>query len=89
MSQLGALLAYPALRRLRARMDPGSFNGALFLGLNGSVVKSHGGADGPGFASALEVAALMAGSDYRSEIARNIKRLTGAEVAAKAEGSAS
>jgi len=86
MSRLGALLAYPALRRLRARMDPGAFNGALFLGLNGLVVKSHGGADGPGFGSALEVAALMANSDYRGEIARNIARLSRTQAIANVEG---
>ena len=45
-AMLGALIATPALKKLRARMDPGSFNGALFLGLNGLVVKSHGSASG-------------------------------------------
>ena len=38
LAKLGALIAYPALKKLRARMDPGTFNGALFLGLNGLVV---------------------------------------------------
>ncbi|HVK79328.1 MAG TPA: phosphate acyltransferase PlsX, partial [Verrucomicrobiae bacterium] len=50
LAKLGALIAYPALKKLRARMDPGTFNGALFLGLNGLVVKSHGSANGSGYA---------------------------------------
>jgi glycerol-3-phosphate acyltransferase PlsX len=86
LAQLGALIAYPALRKLRKRMDPGTFNGALFLGLNGLVVKSHGSANGRGFAAAIGVAEKMARSHYREEIARNIGRLAEAAIATKAEG---
>ena len=86
LAKVGAAIAYPALSKLRKRMDPGSFNGALFLGLNGLVVKSHGGANGPGFAAALEVAAKMARSHYREEIARNLDRL--AQASAKSAASA-
>jgi glycerol-3-phosphate acyltransferase PlsX len=75
LARLGALIAYPALRKLRTRMDPGTFNGALFLGLNGLVVKSHGGANGRGFAAAIGVAEKLARSHYREEIARNLERL--------------
>ena len=88
LAKLGALIAYPALSKLRKRMDPGSFNGALFLGLNGLVVKSHGSANGPGFAAAIEVAAKMARSHYRDEIARNLARLSQASAAASAQGAA-
>jgi glycerol-3-phosphate acyltransferase PlsX len=55
-SKLGALLAKPALNKFRQRLDPRSYNGAMFLGLNGICIKSHGGTDGLGFANALEVA---------------------------------
>jgi len=79
MARLGAAIAYPALRQLRQRMDPDTFNGALFLGLNGLVVKSHGGANGRGFAAAIRVAEKMALSHYREEIARNLERLAHAE----------
>jgi glycerol-3-phosphate acyltransferase PlsX len=81
LAQLGALIAYPALRKLRRRMDPGTFNGAVFLGLNGLVVKSHGGADARGFAAAIEVGYRMAQSHYREEIARNLARLASASEA--------
>ena len=82
LARLGALIAYPALRKLRNRMDPGTFNGAVFLGLNGLAVKSHGGTNGPGFAAAIGVARLLASSHYRDEIARNLARLAEAERAA-------
>ena len=55
-SKLGSLFAKPALTKFRRRLDPRSYNGAMFLGLNGICVKSHGGTDGFGFANALEVA---------------------------------
>ena len=77
-SRLGALIALPALRRMRARIDPRSVNGGPLLGLNGIVVKSHGGTDAKGFANALKVAADMARSEYAEEIARNLSRLTAA-----------
>ncbi|MBC7770596.1 MAG: phosphate acyltransferase PlsX [Phycisphaerales bacterium] len=84
-AKLGALIAYPALKKLSARMDPGTFNGALFLGLNGLVVKSHGGANGRGFAAAIGVAEKMARSHYREEIAANLKRLAEAATTIAAE----
>ncbi len=52
-AKLGYLLARPAFRRLRERMDPRRANGGVFLGLNGIVIKSHGGADAEGFAAAI------------------------------------
>lgn len=78
LSMLGAVLASGALGRLRNRLDPGVSNGAPLLGLNGLVIKSHGGADAKGFASAVVVAANLARSDYNAEVERSIKRLTAA-----------
>jgi glycerol-3-phosphate acyltransferase PlsX len=54
--KLGYLLAKPALQGLRDRFDPRLYNGALFLGVNGVVVKSHGGTDAVGFAAAINAA---------------------------------
>ncbi len=51
-----AVAAFPALNNLKKRMDPRRYNGASFVGLNGTVVKSHGSADALAFASAIEVA---------------------------------
>ncbi|MFY8208015.1 MAG: phosphate acyltransferase, partial [Caulobacter sp.] len=65
------------------RLDPSRVNGAPLLGLNGIVVKSHGGADANGFASAIRVATNLARSDFRAEIDRNLKRLTATAAAIK------
>jgi glycerol-3-phosphate acyltransferase PlsX len=60
MAKMGYLLARPALEGLfKQRLDPRKYNGALFLGLNGVAVKSHGGTDATGFANALEVTAKI------------------------------
>ena len=56
MAALGYLFARPALRRLSTHLDPRKYNGAVFLGLNGIAVKSHGGSDAVGFANAVGVA---------------------------------
>jgi glycerol-3-phosphate acyltransferase PlsX len=81
-AKVGAAVAAPTLRKMMARLDPGSLNGAPLLGLKGIVVKSHGGADARSFANAVVVAADMARSDFSSVIDANMSRL--AEVLAKA-----
>ena len=53
---VGALIAKPAIDRFRTRFDPRRYNGAMFLGLGGICVKSHGGTDGLGFCHAIKVA---------------------------------
>lgn len=62
-SKLAALIAKPVLTRLAARIDPRNYNGAALLGLNGLVIKSHGGADAPSFANAIAVAVEAVGHD--------------------------
>src|SRR5215471_3571116 len=54
-SRIGYLFARPAFNRLRERLDPRRANGGVFLGLNGIVIKSHGGTDAEGFAAAIEL----------------------------------
>ena len=56
LHRLAAVAAFPALSNLKKRMDPRRYNGASFVGLNGTVVKSHGSADALAFACAIEVA---------------------------------
>lgn len=63
LGRLGALLASGAFRVLKRKLDPRNLNGGVFLGLNGVVVKSHGGTDALGFASAIDLAIDMGGSD--------------------------
>ncbi len=57
-ARVAALVAWPVLRRLRVRMDPRRYNGASLLGLQGIVIKSHGGADAYAFANAIGMAML-------------------------------
>ena len=85
IAMLGAALVLPAMKSFRAKMDPRSTNGGVFLGLNGVVVKSHGGTDDVGFAQAVKVAASMGESSFLAEVAENLRRLAPAATAAPAE----
>ena len=76
LSRVGSLFALGSFRRLRMRIDPRRANGGVFLGLNGAVVKSHGGADAVGHASALDLAARMARQDFSAEVARQLATLS-------------
>ncbi len=75
LSQLGALLAKPALSALRQRLDPRRYNGAMFLGVNGVVVKSHGGTDALGFANAIGVAVDLARQGTNERITAELREL--------------
>ena len=70
--KLGALAARPSLRALRTRMDPRQYNGATMVGLNGIVIKSHGGADLFAFQRAIEVAVLEARNDVPERITQRL-----------------
>ncbi|MDX6807100.1 phosphate acyltransferase PlsX [Terrihabitans rhizophilus] len=67
-TKIGYLLAKPAFDALREKMDPSNSNGGVFLGLNGVVIKSHGGSDAEGFAAALELGHDMARYELLSKI---------------------
>jgi glycerol-3-phosphate acyltransferase PlsX len=69
LSRLGAVLASGALMALRRKLDPRAAGGGLFLGLNGIVVKSHGGTDALGFAYAIDTAIDMALGGVNKSIA--------------------
>ncbi len=72
LSMLGALLARGSLGRLRKRIDPRRVNGGVFLGLNQTVVKSHGGADATGVAAALNLAYRLAQSGFSDKLAARV-----------------
>jgi len=71
MASLGYLLARQAMQKLRKRLDPRRYNGAVFLGLNGIVVKSHGGTDALGFAHAVSVTVDMVRHGVIATIAKD------------------
>jgi glycerol-3-phosphate acyltransferase PlsX len=75
ITRIGFFLAQSAFQVLKDKMDPRTRNGGLFLGLNGIVVKSHGGTDALGFAAAIDLAIEMAESGLIAKI--------GADLAAK------
>ena len=74
ISKMGAALASSGLKRLKEKMDPSNVNGGVLLGLNGVVVKSHGGTDAEGYATAVELAADLAASRYMEEVAAGLSR---------------
>jgi glycerol-3-phosphate acyltransferase PlsX len=67
-SKAGFALSRPALNLLKVHLDPNNHNGAVFLGLNGLVVKSHGGASAKGVANAIRVASRMVRNDITRKI---------------------
>ena len=71
-SKLGFLISRPATELLRDHLDPNNHNGAVFLGLNGLVVKSHGGANERGVATAIGNAAKMVKADLARRIAEDL-----------------
>ena len=71
-AKMGYVMARGGLKRLRAVLDPRKYNGAVLLGLNGIVVKSHGGADAEGFAHAVAVAINMIVNDFNNRIAEGM-----------------
>ncbi|MGB3313840.1 MAG: phosphate acyltransferase PlsX [Albidovulum sp.] len=72
LSRLGALLAMGSLKQLGQRIDPRRVNGGVFLGLNGTVVKSHGSADATGVSAALKLAFRLAKSGYQERLAARV-----------------
>jgi len=67
-AKLGYLLAYRALAKVKQRMDPRRYNGAVFLGIQGICVKSHGSTDALGFAHAIAVACDMALNGFLDKV---------------------
>lgn len=74
MAQLGYLFAYGAMKKLKLRADPRRYNGAMFLGLQGVCVKSHGGADAVGFANAITVATNLIDHEFNPHIIQELAR---------------
>ena len=76
-ARIVALIAMPILKKFKRQLDPGRYNGASFIGLQGIVIKSHGGADCTAFTYAIEEAIL--------EVEKNVPQLIGDEVATMLE----
>lgn len=72
LSRIAALLALTSLRRLKKRIDPRRVNGGVFLGLNGTVVKSHGASDATGVSAAVKLAFELAQSGFTERLAARV-----------------
>ena len=72
LSRIAAVLALTSLRRLQKRIDPRRQNGGVFLGLNGTVIKSHGSADATGVAAAIRLAYTLAQSGFTERLAARV-----------------
>ena len=72
LSRIGALFALTSLRRLKKRIDPRRVNGGVFLGLNGTVIKSHGAADATGVSAAIKLAFQLAQSGFSERLAARV-----------------
>ncbi|MEC7965477.1 MAG: phosphate acyltransferase, partial [Pseudomonadota bacterium] len=76
LSRLASILAYTSLQRLAKRIDPRRVNGGVFLGLNGTVVKSHGSADAMGVAAAVKLAFQLSQSGFSHKLAARVASAT-------------
>ena len=72
LSKLSAIFSYFSLKRFKDRLDPRKYNGAIFLGLTGPVVKSHGGTDGLGFSYSVELCYKIAKGKLIDKIKSNL-----------------
>ncbi len=86
LSRIAALLAVSSLRRLTKRIDPRNVNGGVFLGLNGTVVKSHGSADATGVSSAIKLAFRLAESRFTERLAARVASAPAARQDADGQG---
>lgn len=75
LTKLSYILVKPGLNRMKEWIDPRRYNGAVFVGLNGIVVKSHGGTDGEGFASAVDVAVDAVTNSINNKIRHRLDQL--------------
>jgi glycerol-3-phosphate acyltransferase PlsX len=75
VAKLAALLARPVLKDFKRRVDHREYNGAMLLGLNGIVVKSHGSADAHAFSRAIEVAASEARNNVNQKITNELQHM--------------
>lgn len=80
-TKIAGLIASPVLKHFRDELDPRAYNGANFIGLQGIVIKSHGGTDEIGFANAINIAIIEAEHDVPKNISKHLEALLEGHVA--------
>ena len=76
LSKMSLLFSYFSLKRFKKKLDPRKYNGAIFLGLNGPVVKSHGGTDALGFYFSIDLCYKIIKGNLMKEIKNNLNHLS-------------
>jgi len=79
LSKISILFSYFALKKFKEKLDPRKYNGAIFLGLNGPVVKSHGGIDALGFSHSINLCYKIIKGNLMSEIKKNLSQVRNEE----------
>jgi phosphate acyltransferase len=74
-SKISLIFSYFSLKKFKSKLDPRKYNGAIFLGLNGPVVKSHGGIDSLGFYYSIDLCYKIIKGDLMKEIRNNLNHL--------------
>jgi len=75
ISKLSIIFSYFSLKKFKSKLDPRKYNGAIFLGLNGPVVKSHGGTDAVGFYHSIDLCYKIVKGDLMNQIKNNLSHL--------------
>ena len=75
ISRLSIVFSYFSLKKFKSKLDPRKYNGAIFLGLNGPVVKSHGGTDAVGFYHSIDLCYRIIKGNLMEEIKTNLSHL--------------
>ena len=77
ISKISLLFSYFSLKKFKDRLDPRKYNGAILLGLNGPVVKSHGGTDALGFYHSIDLCYKIVKGNLMQQIKNNLSHLKG------------
>ena len=75
LAKIASFLAFKSLKNLRKRIDPRRVNGGVFLGLNGTIVKSHGGADAIGICAAITLASKLAKNNFQKNLENKVLQI--------------
>jgi len=74
-TKISLIFSYFSLKKFKDKLDPRKYNGAIFLGLNGPVVKSHGGTDALGFFHSIDLCYKIVKGDLIKQIKNNLRHL--------------
>ena len=74
-SKISIIFSYFSLKKFQKKLDPRKYNGAIFLGLNGPVVKSHGGIDSLGFYHSIDLCYKIVKGNLMAQIKNNLSHL--------------